>query len=107
MLNPVQAMSFFEIYPSSTSNLVDQQILDVLSIVYGIRDVFMGVAIFAAAAYGDRRALGWIVVAAGGAAAVDGWACQVKVGKGEWNHWGYAPVLVVLGGLLLGVLDGA
>ena len=38
-------------------------------------------------------------------AAVDGAACRWMVGKGEMNHWGYAPTLVLLGGVILGAFD--
>lgn len=73
----------------------------------------MGLAIYAAAYFGDgnrdrnNKALGWILIAGSGVAFVDGAVCRVKVGNGEWNHWGYAPVLAAVGVGLLGVLDGA
>lgn len=67
----------------------------------------MGLAIHAAAYFGDRRALGWIMIAGSGVAFADGAVCRAQVGRGEWNHWGYAPVLTAVGGMLLGVLDGA
>ncbi|KAF2161807.1 hypothetical protein M409DRAFT_37497 [Zasmidium cellare ATCC 36951] len=95
MVNPEAALSFFELkYPL----LQDQKnIVDVLSMVYGVRDIFMGVAIFATAYFGTTPALGWILVAAGACAGVDGWACKTIVGQAEMNHWGYAPVVGVLG----------
>lgn len=99
-LRPQHALSFFELVPTTP---IDTALLDSLMVVYAARDVFMGAAIYAAAAFGDRRALGWIMVAAGAVAGVDG---VVSIpGGGEWNHWGYAPMLVALGGVLLGALD--
>ena len=80
--------------------------MDVIFVVYGIRDIFMGAAIYAAALCGTRQTLGWIVVAAGCVAGTDGAVCRFMVGKGEMNHWSYAPVLVVLGAVLLGAFDG-
>ena len=65
----------------------------------------MGAAIYAAALCGTRQALGWIVVAAGCVAGTDGAVCRFMVGKGEMNHWNYAPVMVVLGGVMLGAFD--
>ena len=65
----------------------------------------MGAAIYAAALCGTRLALGWILVAAGTVAGVDGAACKWVVGDGQWNHWSYAPVLVVMGGIMLGGAD--
>jgi len=67
----------------------------------------MGVAIYAAAYFGDRKTLGSILIAGSAVAFADGAVCRVQVGKGEWNHWSYAPVLTVVGGLLLGILDRA
>ena len=66
----------------------------------------MGLAIYATAYFGDRKSLGWILIAGSGVAVVDGAVCWAN-GKGEWNHWGYAPMLTVAGGLSLGVLDQA
>ncbi len=65
----------------------------------------MGVAVLAAAYLGDRRTLGWMLIAGAGVAFADGAVCKAQVGKGEWNHWGYAPVVAVVGSVLLGVLD--
>lgn len=67
----------------------------------------MGLAIHSAAYFGDRKALGCILIAGSGVAFVDGAVCWAHVGKGEWNHWSYAPVLAAVGGMLLGTLDWA
>ena len=112
-VNPTKALSFFELpYPqdppkSDTKNVSAQakKTMDCFSVVYGVRDIYMGVAIHAAALCGTRQALGWIVIAAGGVAATDGAVCKFMVGKGEMNHWSYAPVMMVLGGVLLGAFD--
>ena len=64
----------------------------------------MALAMFAATRFGDRKTLGWIMVAGSGVAFADGFIVKAQIGKGEWNHWGYAPVLTVVGSLLLGVL---
>ena len=105
MLRPIAALAFFELQTQAAA--ADKTLLDSLSIVYGVRDIFVGVAIFATAYFGERRALGWILVAASGVALVDGWVCWAKVGKGEWNHFGYAPVVLGVGCVVLGILDGA
>lgn len=62
----------------------------------------MGTAIYAAACLGDRKTLGYILIAGSAVAFVDGAVCKMIVGKGEMNHWGYAPVVAVVGGMLLG-----
>lgn len=75
----------------------------------------MGLAIYATAYFANgndgggrnnNKALGWILIAGSGVAFVDGGVCKGIVGKGEWNHWGYAPILAAVGLALLGVLDG-
>ncbi len=133
-IDPSRALSFFDLaYPQvqpqqikrSSSNEKDdtkdgknsnttpteriefdaKKTLDVVAVIYGIRNISMGFAIYASALFGTRLTLGWIVIAAGCVAAVDGAACKFLVGTGEMNHWSYAPVLVVLGGVLVGGFD--
>lgn len=57
-----------------------------------------------AAYIGDRRTSGWILVATSAVAFADGFVCWTRGGS-EWNHWGYAPMVNVLGSLSLGILD--
>lgn len=102
ILRPENALSFFELdYPTT---LAEKTLADKLLIVYGARDVFMGLVVYITAYYGSRQPLGWTLLAASGVAYVDGAVCRIN-GHGEWNHWGYAPILSVVGGLLLGMLD--
>jgi len=104
ILRPSNALTFFEFpYPTSPS---DAKLIDGLMVVYGARDIFMGLAIYAAAYFGDRKSLGWMLIAGSGVAFVDGYVCKAYTGNGEWNHWGYAPMLTAVGSLLLGLLDG-
>ena len=110
-IKPSKALSFFELpYPQASdekgASADSKKIIDAISVAYGIRNIFMGAAIYAAALCGTRQALGWIVVAAGCVAGTDGAVCKFIVGKGEMNHWSYAPVLIVLGSVLLGAFDG-
>ncbi|KAL2819629.1 hypothetical protein BDW59DRAFT_120548 [Aspergillus cavernicola] len=101
-VNPEHALSMFEFdYPTT---LTERGVIDKLMIVYGIRDVFMGLAGYITAYSGDNRSLGWMCLAMSGVAYVDGIVCWAN-GHGEWNHWGYAPMITVVGSLLLGVLD--
>lgn len=105
ILRPQQALEFFEFEtPASTS---DKKVVDGLMIVYGVRDIFMGLAMYLAAYFGNRKSLGWILIAGSGVAFVDGAVCRTHAGKGEWNHWSYAPILTAVGSVLLGVLDRA
>ncbi|SPO06360.1 related to integral membrane protein [Cephalotrichum gorgonifer] len=98
ILQPSNTLTFFEL--SAPTAPADRQIVDALLAVYGVRDIFMGAAIYAAAYFGSRKALGWIVISGSAVAFADGAVCQVYAGNGAWNHWGYAPVLTVVGGLL-------
>ncbi|CAF9907143.1 MAG: hypothetical protein HETSPECPRED_007050 [Heterodermia speciosa] len=104
-LQPRSALGFFEFHVPALAS--DRRLAESLIVLYAVRDIFMGLAIYAATYFGDRRALGWILIAGGGVAFVDGAVCRGQVGKGEWSHWGYAPMLEIVGAMLLGVLDKA
>lgn len=102
ILRPDHALTFFEFQPPTS--LVDKQMVESLMAIYGIRDIFMGAAIYAASYFGTRSTLGWILIAASSVAFADGYVCWTH-GQGQWNHWGYAPMIAVAGSLLLGVFD--
>lgn len=103
LIDPEGGLSFFEFQPS----LVPQTRSEVngLIVIIGIRDIFMGIAILATLGTGNRAVAGWLMISASAVAFTDGIVC-FQHGKGEWNHWGYAPALTVVGALLLGVADG-
>jgi hypothetical protein len=94
LIRPEHAITFFN---NSSYPTINRELVAALLMIYGIRDIFMGIAIYATAYYGSRRALGWIMLAGAACAGVDGLASQVHLGGGAWDHWGYAPVLAVLG----------
>lgn len=101
--NPRSALPFFEFaIPASAA---DAALADSLITLYAVRDIFMGVAIYAAAYFKERRTLGVLLVAGGLVAGADGVVVKGLIGRGEWNHWGYAPVLVLVGAVLSGVVD--
>ncbi len=105
ILRPREALEFFEFeVPASAS---DKKVVDGLMVIYGARDIFMGLAIYLAAYFKERKSLGLLLIASSAVAFVDGAVCRAQVGKGEWNHWGYAPMLTAVGTVLLGVLDRA
>ncbi|KAH6649445.1 hypothetical protein F5144DRAFT_616611 [Chaetomium tenue] len=104
ILRPEHALTFFEFSPPSSPQ--DAKMVDSLMAVYGARDIFMGLAIYSAALFGTNKSLGWTLIAASGVAAADGAVCYLH-GQGEWNHWGYAPMITVVGVVLLGLFDGA
>ncbi|KAJ5198863.1 hypothetical protein N7491_000570 [Penicillium cf. griseofulvum] len=102
ILRPDHALTFFEFKPPTS--VVDKQMVESLMAVYGVRDIFMGIAIYVASYFGTRSSLGWILLAASSVAFADGVVCWTH-GLGQWNHWGYAPMVAVTGSLLLGVFD--
>ena len=102
MLRPVSALSFFEWeMPSLPSS---RHLIEQIMIIYGIRDVFMGVALYATAYYRATKACGWMLLACSAVAFTDGYVCWMQ-GKGQWTHWNYAPFLTVFGCLMLGCVD--
>jgi len=103
ILRPRSAFEVFEFdLPASAA---DQSVVYSLMIIYGARDIFMGLAVYSANYFGSRKSLGCLLIAGSAVAFVDGVVCKAQVGKGEWNHWGYAPVVGGVGAVLLGVLD--
>ena len=116
MMYPSRALSFFELlYPASTTTLKEgnlktappdgKKITDCLLAVIGLWDVYIGVVVYLAAFRSSRNVLGWIVLAAGLVATGDGAVCYSMVGKGHWNHWGYARMIVGLGAVMIGIVD--
>ncbi|KAK3302940.1 uncharacterized protein B0T15DRAFT_259503 [Chaetomium strumarium] len=104
ILRPTNALTFFEFAPPASPS--EAGMVDSLMAVYGVRDIFMGVAIYAAALLGTKRSLGLTLIAASGVAIADGLVCYSH-GQGHWNHWGYAPIITAVGAMLLGLFDGA
>ncbi|KAL4865122.1 hypothetical protein BDV12DRAFT_188378 [Aspergillus spectabilis] len=101
-VRPEHALSFFELqYPVSRA---EQSVVNNLIYAYGARDVFMGLTAYIAVFFGNSISLGWTLLAISGVAYVDGIICWAN-GDGQWNHWGYAPMVTVVGALLLGVFD--
>lgn len=96
MLNPEHALSLFELsYPTMPE---DQKLIDAMLIIYGVRDIFMGAALFSAAYNGNHKATGWLLTFTGAVAGVDGSLCRSL--EGAMKHWGFAPVVIGLGGVL-------
>lgn len=103
ILRPLNAFSIFEFeLPSSAA---DQRLIESLMIIYGARDIFMGLAVYFTAYFGSRKACGWTLITGAAVAGVDGLVSIRQIGDGQWNHWGYAPMIFVVGALFAGVLD--
>lgn len=104
IVRPDHALTFFEFAPPAGA--ADHQLVNSLMAVYGIRDIFMGLAIYIATFCGTSHSLGWTLISSSAVAMGDGVVCWTH-GQGEWNHWGYAPMITVVGSLLLGIFDRA
>lgn len=100
IVRPTNALTFFEWEAPATK--ADADVLNGLLAVYGVRDIFMGLALYSAGICGTRKSLGWTLIAASSVASADGYVCYLH-GQGEWNHWGYAPMVAVVGVLLTGL----
>lgn len=94
MVRIEHGLSLLELSPPITP--ADRNTVDALMMIYGVRDIFMGLALFAAALFGTRKTLGWTLIAAGSVAFVDGAVCKMY-SSGEWSHWSYAPVVALTG----------
>jgi len=103
IFRPRSGLSMLEFDPPSSDS--DKKLVDSLMKLYGSRDVFLGLSIFTVAFLGHRKALGWLMLWGCGVVTMDGVVSKSQIGRGEWNHWGFAPVLGVVGVLLLGVVD--
>lgn len=104
-INPASALSWFELAPPSPDNGYGTDLYNLMMQPYGARNIHVGITMFASAWYRQSKILGAAILGFAGVAVVDGVACWQR-GEGEWNHWCYAPQLVILGSLLLGVFDG-
>ena len=102
MIRPANALTFFEWHPPIQT--ADLKVLEGLLAVYGVRDIFMGFALYAEGTWGTKKSLGWTLMAASAVAFADGYICFIH-GKGQMNHWGYAPMLTAVGALLAGLFD--
>lgn len=80
--------------------------LTVVVIAFGAKLIGAAMAVYANIMFGTRKSLGLVLIAGGCVAGVDGWICKSYMGKGEWNHWGYGSMMVMVGSVLLGVADG-
>jgi hypothetical protein len=103
MLYPQTGYSLYG-FSSAPSTAVEWAMMERIMILYGAKDIFIAVAIFASTWVGTRRSAGMILIAGGACAGVDGWVVKQEAGTNEWNHWGYGGVMVGLGAVMMGLL---
>ncbi|KAK6198211.1 hypothetical protein LQW54_010488 [Pestalotiopsis sp. IQ-011] len=94
ILRPASALSLlgFSAPPQPESQKLSRSLLR----MYGGRDIALGLMTLAVWARGDRRTLGYTMLASLPIALVDGFVSRDQIGGGEWGHW----VFVGIGGAL-------
>ena len=83
-----------------------QKLVDNLMLLFGARDMFLGTATALTWYYGHRELLGCMMLAGSGVVLIDGAVSHRQIKRAELKHWGFVPVMLVLGGGLLGWFDG-
>jgi hypothetical protein len=73
------------------------ELVDILRMGFAIRDIYMGITLWAAIYNANRRVVGWSLIAGFGVAAVDGYALNEALGRGLWDHWAFLPLLLFFG----------
>ncbi|KAK4935473.1 hypothetical protein LTR10_023489 [Elasticomyces elasticus] len=68
----------------------------------GARNLAYGFTTLAIWYTGHREPLGYAAFAGMFIVLVDGFVARYQLGRGEWNHWAFAPVSVAVGAGLLG-----
>lgn len=69
--------------------------------IYGVRQASMGLASLALWWAGEHRLMGVFMLVNTPIAIVDGFVSRWQTGGGEWGHWGFIPVgMVLTAGLL-------
>ena len=101
---PRSGLEVFEF--SAPSGADEQKLVDNLIVLYGTRDIYMGVTLAVAWYFANRTIMGWSLLAGSGVVMVDGIVNHAVIGRGQWKHWSYGPVMAAVGAALLGVVDG-
>lgn len=91
ILRPEHAYTFFEFDLPA-----DHDLLDSMMRLQGARNIYIGLMILTCAFIGSRTTLGLSLLFFSAVAVADGLVCQ-SYGRGQQNHFGYAPIVVVNG----------
>jgi len=112
LFNPPSALSLFQFsHPSarapanSIESAADGKLVDSLMMLYGARDVALGTTLISTAYFGSRKACAGVVLSGTFVALMDGFVSLRQIGRGQWDHWVYVPLGVVVAGLLAGIAD--
>lgn len=78
-----------------------------LTRMYGVRQAVLGLSGLALWWAGEHRLMGVLMLVNAPVAIVDGFVSRWQTGGGEWGHWGFIPLgLVLTAGLLGAGRDG-
>ena len=66
--------------------VANKELVDILRMGFAVRDIYMGIAQWAAIYSGNRKVVGWCLIAGSGVTAVDGYALNQALGRGLWTH---------------------
>lgn len=104
VLRPASALSLLG-FPIPTEPR-EQRLSYSLLRMYGVRQATMGLASLALWWNGEHRLMGVFMLVNTPVAVVDGFVSRWQTGGGEWGHWGFIPVGLVLAAGLLGAGQG-
>lgn len=88
------------------SNPKDRKLAHALTRTYAVRQACMGLTSLALWWAGDHRLMGALMLVNTPIAIVDGLVSRWLTGGGEWGHWGFMPLAMVLTAGLLGAPRG-
>ncbi|KAH8893963.1 hypothetical protein GQ53DRAFT_745366 [Thozetella sp. PMI_491] len=75
---------------------------DSLCQLFGVRDVALGLMVLVIRLRGDRVMLGQSLLLGALLPLGDGAVSLSHIGGGAWKHWAFIPVMVAVGGALMG-----
>ena len=103
LLSPDTALTKIFEFPN-VRGIQDRKTVSGLLQIFGIRDLALGLSVLAAWYHGCRhgdntgyKTLGSILLLGCLVSITDGLVSRKVIGKGEWRHWGFVPVLAGLG----------
>jgi len=105
ILRPIPALAMFGELEYKPASPLDKKVIDTLMLVYGVRNLYMGLAVFAAAYYNHAQMLGWLLIAGSAIGFADGAICRKVIGHGQGSHWMLVPMFSAVGAVCLGLLD--
>ncbi|EXJ76687.1 uncharacterized protein A1O5_01195 [Cladophialophora psammophila CBS 110553] len=110
LFNPRSALALFQFpHPGARASSIEDtpegRLVESVMMLEGARTIALGTALMSTSYFGSRKALTVMVWTSTLVAVADGFISLRQIGGGQWGHWGFVPVGVVIGGLLSGLAD--